>query len=1114
MLFQGRSKVRDSLTATPLHLGGKGFRRLVPSQLERLLLRAHLHNSLKDGWTPKARENSIFFDLSRVEWVDIGALVQLTLLIESAVRNGIRVATALPLPRARKSESRFITETPELSEYVTKRIANRKLAYSFLQVMQFLSAVRLDHLPSDLERPLVLHDYDQSESETESIFSPTSREVEQMPTPAYQEYLYKLVFPLKWTSSISAPERHDLTDFLTRVLAEHERGLETLDASALTNVLVHELVENVATHAATVSSALIAAWATPSSYQATLDDFLQEERPYLQWLSSQARPLVQVFVGDSGVGITEKLLAHYRAARLKGLQPTRDDADDRVNTMFWAFDRWSSSKNSGMLRGTRGLYRVNRIVTKYQGLITVRAEDHLVGLDHGGAAYDAPVFDDSRPLARTPGTIFTLRIPAYRESIQPRLSVAQQPNIEAVVIDLGELVSGGIAPQSLEALRILFAGASAPPTCVVGLVGTALADKSSIERCLRQAADLRHPGAFVLAGLSGGQSFLETITNSVNEELKEEHRHSESAATEHFQVWDPVLVLMPGNLPAWVGATETTRTVLNELVLRGGRLTAGELRMLLPDEQARAEVLRTFRNDPHLIRLGDDGVIQLLPTLAALSSRVQSFVAGKLGEHFEHNGGGVFHDGPYRTPSLATLEKWVDVGSIFRSTLSPNVCMFALAILIQKECSTYSHDVGSAIILTDAWSYAPNVEALRNHLHLRRKEVLSQEHTGSVPPRLHMFEPFTPVLIYCDILASGETARQCLRQVLRDGAVPVVVACLFDFRRDCLPIKMWGIEVPVVALSHIPLTIAEPQEVPANVNPITRQIEEVISLTNEEDRPISQSELASIVEVNNALHISHIGRPLGRHFTFYIDASRLIDHPVISAAFDSVISEWIGHGFDYSAQTAAEQIEIWYPEPEPKPSAPARRFAESIQRSRADVHSVHVFRREEAYGEWHFSEGPESTAQRPNILIVDWGALTGTTVTQMIRLAAGAGAKRVLACICLSQLPLAEETFLTLLRSLSVQRWEEKRGQLLLPMPSNTLEGSVDAKAAGVEVSVRFLSRYPITSYSPDQCPLCQQLLGRDQMAYPTDLLEAFARSEREPKIWLGGRWTADSLAL
>lgn len=81
----------------PLHVL-KGIQTLTNDSLEKKLLESLIINPNKissNYWDKCNVENGIFFDLSKVRFSNLSAVTQLTLLIESAVRNNIQVYLAL-----------------------------------------------------------------------------------------------------------------------------------------------------------------------------------------------------------------------------------------------------------------------------------------------------------------------------------------------------------------------------------------------------------------------------------------------------------------------------------------------------------------------------------------------------------------------------------------------------------------------------------------------------------------------------------------------------------------------------------------------------------------------------------------------------------------------------------------------------------------------------------------------------------------------------------------------------------------------------------------------------------------------------------------------------------
>jgi hypothetical protein len=330
------------------------------------------------------------------------------------------------------------------------------------------------------------------------------------------------------------------------------------------------------------------------------------------------------------------------------------------------------------------------------------------------------------------------------------------------------------------------------------------------------------------------------------------------------------------------------------------------------------------------------------------------------------------------------------------------------------------------------------------------------------------------------------------------------VVCIIDAREEPgVNLKLPDIEVPVISLTNLSIVISEQlSDSAVNIDPVTRRPEgPLIEMPNYE---ISIDALKDLISEKNALHFSHIGRPIGRHFTFYLNALGIIDSPLIGDTFNSVINTVLEDWREEPDSDIAKLgIELWHPSPEPKPSEPARRFAEIIRNQRSDVRLVKTIRRESAYGHWVFTGSKENTADFPVVVIIDWGALTGTTVMQTIRLAAEAGARNVLACVFLSQLKADEEAFLRSLRTLRF--WSSKSSTDFNERRSLPFDKKPAVEITS-KVAVKFLAGFPIEAYTPYECPVCQQLSRLSQEEYPTDLLRDFAAEQKEVRLKLRTR--------
>ncbi len=790
---------------------GRKLRRLVPNEFESKLLGTGMFTKQAGGWVDEAKEHGVFFDLSRVEWVDLGALVPLILLVESALRAGVAVSVALPLCRRRSSEEAYVQANPQFRSGVDSRAERRKKAYDYLQYLRFEHALRAEHLCVLPGKITVLKDYDESTAASDQISVEEPDQIglgdeSESEDKQDHEYEYKLTFPLTWLSASNPQEVKALAGFLAGVLAERSRGLKAVDADTLRNVILHELVDNVSEYAETTSHALVAAWARPETCpprvgdaglfsagdfkdlsgfvtklrvhrdpvsdhlwnqfpeptrQALADlhsppeqqqsglvaalnnllkgnliyetgrfaqvtisstaralisqdpqgedlirlnrlliqdaypkeiakirgsDYTECEKPYLEWLAQKQVPTVEIVFGDSGVGVIKKLCSAYdEALNRREIIPLEDESES-ANILLWSFERWSTSRNKDSKRGTRGLYRVDRIVKKYQGLVLMRSDTQLVGWDHGGPSYNRPVVERKR-LNLVPGTVLRLWLPAFHDRLLARQTPSPTRKPQTSVLAIGLLGENGIEEKFLEQLRRLSGGVQdhVHPYILAFFEG-GVPTRENIERAVRQCAEVGHPGRLILAGIPGGWSLVETAVDSVNEEHERERRGYEMPAPDHYEVWAPVLVVgwSSGLEFAWAGADAPLRTVLHALLLSGGKLPQSEIHKLLPSPGERTALAMALQTEEGLARTTDAGGLE--SCFGSLEDFIHRSVSDSLGDYVQKQNDGVrFAGGVFRTPTLHLVKKWIDVSTVLRKTVGPELALLALSTKINQH---------------------------------------------------------------------------------------------------------------------------------------------------------------------------------------------------------------------------------------------------------------------------------------------------------------------------------------------------------------------------------------------------------------------------------------------
>jgi hypothetical protein len=1093
------------------------MRFLVTRELERSLASTPRFWSRKDAaWSPAVCESGLLIDLSRTEWVDIPALVQLVVLVEAALRDGIRVRVALPLGRRRRSEAKFATRQGFSSavDLLDHRVARRAATRRFLDYLRFEPSLRAPFEWGATGRLEILPDYDPGEEHVDSGSGANATdedtgisdrelavlEAAVMRQPSEEEEVrYLRVRPLTWVTVGDMAEARKIAEALALVAGDPERGLARVDADVLANVILYELIDNVSRHAGGAGRALVAAWARPAETPLVPPSYLPWERSFVEWARGCEVPIVELAVGDSGHGLHRVLAEEYRLAVSRGaiVEDLRLRPDARV--IAWAWDRWSTSTKSEERRGTRGLYRVDRVVRMYEGLMTVRAGAEHVGWDHGGRAYDEPIYNRTA-LATIPGTVIRLLIPVFSvTSERPSLGrvASHAADLQVQIIQLGSILQSGFSAEDEHRMQTVLAAASMDrPVCVVAVVRGG--DHRGVEAALRRAAELRHPGMLVLAGMPMSANALNTAVNSVNLDHDKHHRADLAHTSAHFEIWDPVLVLGPGGEAEWVGASSSFRVLLHRLLAsEQGKISAEDLRHLIPPA-TREEVLRRIRSDAQLVYFSEDGGLALRATLADIVARTSQAIRDEVASQCAQNPNTV-----YLTPSLLPVRSWLKVGQLLDEVCGVEFATLTLTLLARQHPAISV--VPPAVILADSTADDRGVHALKVGLGAKRTETIPGEAGVERAAGTPYLSAQSTVVVHCDVLLSGEAGRRCLKQVLRDGAYPLLVTCFLDAREaPGTPLQVLGEEVPVISLSEVDL-LAPPHEVRKAeikvVNPVTLEPDEPVERQTI-DYPIPEENLYKLIWQQQALHFSHIGRPIGRHFTFYLAVDKLVMEQEVTDSINMIVSEWSGRNGNTQHSDWESTLEVWYPAPEPNAPAPAKQLGEWLKERRRDVIRTRAVRRADAFGQWLFTAGPVEQVAASEVVIVDWGALAGTTITQMLRQAAESGAQRVLVCVLLSQLPADQESFLTNIQSVHGKRLPRPKADQL-----EMLEGiQMVAERTDVPVTVRFLSRLPLGAYLVDDCPMCQHLRDLSQHHLPTRLLASFAARTRDRRLKLRTR--------
>lgn len=1030
-------------------------------------------------WRDHVAKNGLCLDFARAEFVDFAVLARALLLIDNAVRNHVRVDVILPTSAISDAEQVYLDELqgPDHPSFIdaqrrTARQARaRGDARAFMRHVGFQDALRADHWPPGAVR---IH-----ETNADGTADPIAGSVLASPPGDEPEKPYRLrrIFPFRWLRPLSAAQLREPEFFLSAVAGLRDLGLTHADARALAHTVLTELVENVAQHAgqsgaepplALVGAVLLNA----DTFRSRCADMPAELHELVDTADETGSSVVRLIVGDSGVGVVHRL-APAQARRnttsgvklVAGRPPT-----DTEDTVFYAFDRWSTSRHDmdDVRRGTRGLWRVARLARTYRGSVVVRTADVMAGRVFGEQQFGTDVADDR--VGTATGTLLEVNVlidPHRADQFTPRWYESDLDNenrwcLVNCAFDPDHGLGDADRQRLVEAAREIeqnytYDGVLATiPMDDANRNPSDRAMQAALRGVLDTAGRIADPTAVVVTFPNADPRILDLCVASIAAE-------DDEAADQ--PVWQnphsPVLVLGMYGRPLWCGGPRALRSVLDALTDSGGALTRAEAERHWHDNGGDPYGLwRTIRDQSHLIRQVDDQFQLRLSPRDALTT-LADHAGAELIDHIERSRTGVLR-GLFRTPTLGIVTRWVDAEAMINHSIGHYVAAFILAHRVSDRVEQVR---GSRSVVVARTSTTPErlasqlseCLALGGHLYGLPGELdLDGIPVGDPVPEN------AQVVVCTDLILTENTVRRAVAAVVSADAEPVAITCLVDSREVQGPVEILNRSIPVVALCSYLIGVqgVESGSV-VDIDPVLRQ-----PVMTRPDRPepslIREAEFLDWCTQDPAtIRLGHIDRPPRVHFSAYLQLDRLLRDTkareriidVIRSSIEETSAGWTA-GVDGPA--ADQALQIWYPGTE---DDYASLLAHEVRSGLVDAgHPAGLpvpVPRAVAGNNWNFPEVLSHDRAVGSVIIIDWGVVSATSVHQMIRLAAGSGARSIVVVVLLNQLMTQEA------EALAVQH-------------SVAPEGG----AGWIPVAVRFVTTTSIGALPAHDCALCTTRAG------------------------------------
>lgn len=1106
-----------------LHFG----RRLTPSSIERVLQGESPTKKADRGWAKEVLTEGMFIDLSEVEFAEFSTLAQIALLVEGAVRHGVHVRLALPLTRPRKGESDFIRDNSESSDPVRqllarateRRIVNRREALQFMDASGFRSAININHVPHVNDLLEIQRNYDSGvppekygpakSMDQSSDITDTSEEK--------REYLLRRIFSLRWFTPLYGHELAKSHQYATAVISLEEIGLTKLDARALAGTLLGELIENVNFYAEESNGnvscrpyALVGAIVLENGYEIRPENYRPFLREFVRQWSDLSTPVVRLVVGDSGRGIVNVLEPHFSQINEAEIPAIERPLRGSEKVLFWSLNRWSTSEKEASLakRGTRGLWRIDRFVRSYTGLITLRAEDAMVGIFHG-IKRSIPLADPNR-LRFIPGTFVDICLMPGTASPEGSGEVVEALRLPkfSIIRCTGSETEGLSNLDQSRLVKELATSTITNPKCVIAILKHfPLVSQTSLDylsSLITVASDLANHGALVVICPTVTWKQIEASVESLDASLDARVRTKLSSSIDSYS--DPILLVDALGEGRWFGGEAPLREILSQLLRAPGHTLLAENLNLGDVNISRQQLEQELRDQPEVVELFGSG-IRARFSVVDVDNYVSIALRDLLLKAVDEAKSSAVWIGPFRTPTLELVSRWIDVEKLVEERAGSHIVAYALSRkLIAANIRAEEQDLTVVRIDTTAPDLA---RGLTTCLGIEDPIFSLQGGLGAFDKEEQVRVPRGKRVIICsDMILTGNTVRHAIAKLLRRGVEPVAISCIFDARRAKEPfISSLGKSVPLFSFAELDLAVDLPQNTSIkNIDPVLREPLD-IDYPFPVDYDIPPPELLNWCRHNEkTIYLGHIERPVGRHFTNYLNAGQIIKSG--GELKEEILGLFVQHIVDWCKKQTKQNgnpeqpivIEIWHPAPDDFAGWIASAVSSMLQRGSIKISGVKGIPRAAFSGKWAFPNEVNPVDQNTHVVIVDWGSLTANTLQQMMRLAAEAGSSSIKAVVFLSQMPIEEEMALRRIKAMSsiarpssIFKSDQKSVQVSL-FGDEDVAPSFKRKRHEVIVptEVVFLSSLSLGYYAAGSCPTCQlrDALIAESRHVPTESLK------------------------
>jgi hypothetical protein len=1032
------------------------------------------------------RGEGLEVDLSAVGFTDFIILGRLLVLIDAFAMAGSPVKIQLPSPQLLEREISHLKVIDARTMSASDNAAASRLALRsrqrgscrlFMEQSGFEAALAHDHWPKGLVT---------IEESPNPEYLPTSlTDIDaDLAEPIKAPHRRRRILPYQWLKPDATPA--ELAAEVEAIKASlNGIGLPSEDSALIAYGLISELVENVGAHARSRASAslyplvglVVLDAEVYSSRRGDFDDYLHS---FTKWSASIPSPIIRVFVGDSGQGAFETAESLAHDIHVSPSNPAHARLHPRQEAILQAMSRWAPSRRRQL--PARGLWKVHRIVKGYGGSLTLTAGTATAGHVFG---YSQEPETIAPPLRHwLPGTVAEcniLAVPAHHRRppesqlpwtvpIAPAASL-RRLRCTSVTLRPGTGLDQGDMDKVHEILQQLHSDSDGLIIAIdIPREANNLVDyefTESIHDVLKLATEAANPATVSLAFAGANRSLLTLAIENLNDMSPEITGPGLSS---------PVLVIAEG-VHYWAGSTPGLRTILGRLSQAAGPLSRTEF-----DDVLTPAELHQIHQHEAILQLTDELVTLKLRPQDVVGAMI-SYFGDSIVRRIEQADGPGVEGGVYLTPTLRYTSRWINARSLLEGLGCLNMAALLLAFLVNDRVGHIPRSE-QPIMINLVGAMTRDVTSVFGLALAGVQGDFETITSGSLSSAGTSVAEGQPVIICTDLIRTEHAVRKAVSELLALGASVIAIAALID-ARDEVPadhddhLQVGDRKIPLIRLARV---VVSASPLPYD-DPGLKVIDPIL------DEPMNRAPAYAKTMVphddyigaltrSGGARIGHIERPADRHYSAYVDPTRLFtDTEWRECALKSMV-----------ARVKAARIKAGISSPRTDPICillPARTrdaiehvahlLEEALDLAGLNVLGILQVPRGVGDGDWIYPFSLPLPDEATHVVILDAGSRNGRTLRQLIRVASTAPVRAITAMVLANGMDDADAIALQQIRIVEDMH-----------LPGQRL-------GREIRVEVGYLSRTAVKSADAEHCPVCSLQKSYASITLPiTDFLAEY----------------------